>query len=79
MTVLKGQPGDTYVLEKQWSEEYSKGVADEDGVIRNESGKSFSGAYEVVAFESECEACGASNFNLISGTTQLVCAGCGHR
>lgn len=79
MTVLKGQPGHTYVLEKQWSEEYSMGVADGDGVIRDEYGKSFSGSYEVVAYEDECSVCGSANFNIIKGTAQLVCKNCGHR
>lgn len=78
--LLKGQRGYTYVLEKGWSQEYEKGVVDDDGIIRDEEGRSYSaGAYEVVAYQSECGACGSTEFNLISGTTQLVCVSCGHR
>lgn len=76
--LVRADPGATVVLQNR--EGYCCATADESGVVRNEDGQSFSdGAYNVVRTETSCEACGADDFNLITGTDQLVCSECGHR
>lgn len=79
--LMKGQPGDIFVMEQGYCQELAQ--ADDDGVIRNVQGRSYSsGVYSVVYRIDECEACGNDDietFKLILGTDVLVCQACGHR
>lgn len=81
--LMKGQPGDVYVMRYQLTEEYELAQSDADGVIRDEQGRSYSnGAYNVVHRIDACEGCGndeLESFTLIKGTDVLVCQECGHR
>jgi len=81
--ILKGQPGEIYVMRYQLTKQYELGQANEQGVIYDDRGRSYSvDAYNVVHRTDSCEACGADdleNFTLIEGTDTLVCQECGHR
>lgn len=77
--VLKGQPGESYLLQKGWSDEYEAGKARDSGIVRDKEGRSYSeGAYEVVSRKDECDRCGGREF-AVKETDEgavLVCSGC---
>lgn len=76
--VLKGQPGETYLLQKGWSNEYEVGKARDSGIIRDDEGRSYGGAYEVVSRKDECDNCGGREFEVMemNAGAVLVCSGC---
>lgn len=77
--ILEGQPGKIFVVRDR---QYELAQADDDGVVRDEDGRSLGHTYDIVHRIYECEACAADdleNFTLVEGTDELVCQECGHR